>query len=60
MKATREAFTRSPRKPGISFTVPASYWYLRWFKVPKLLGYADFTNIVSLHMHAAPVRCCTC
>jgi len=58
MKAIREAFNWSPRKLGISFTVPASYWYLRWFKVPELLEYADFTNIVSLHMHALSRRLC--
>ncbi|KAK3326620.1 putative chitinase [Apodospora peruviana] len=46
MKTLRATLNTSPRRLGISFTVPASYWYLRWFDVPGLLQYADFTNIL--------------
>jgi chitinase len=46
MATIRQTLNRSPRKLGISFTIPASYWYLRWFKVPELLQYSDFTSLV--------------
>ncbi|KAK4241773.1 hypothetical protein C8A03DRAFT_30078 [Achaetomium macrosporum] len=32
---------------GISFTIPSSYWYLRWFDVPGILEYADWANLMS-------------
>ncbi|KAH7303662.1 glycoside hydrolase superfamily [Stachybotrys elegans] len=51
MRTLRETFNRSPRKLGLSFTIPASFWYLRWFDVPGLLRYADFTNIMSYDIH---------
>ncbi|KAK4038087.1 symbiotic chitinase [Parachaetomium inaequale] len=38
-------------KLGISFTIPPSYWYLRWFKVPELLQYSDFTSLMSYDLH---------
>lgn len=42
----RKAFDNSGKKYELTFTIPASYWYLRWFDVPKLLKYADWTNLV--------------
>ncbi|KAM7216064.1 hypothetical protein V8F06_008537 [Rhypophila decipiens] len=51
MKTLRETLNKSPRRLGISFTVPASLWYLRWFDVPGLLQYSDFTNIMSYDLH---------
>lgn len=42
----REAFNRSGRDFELTFTIPASYWYLRWFDMPGLMEYADWTNLV--------------
>ena len=51
MQTLRANLNLSSRRLGISFTVPASFWYLRWFDVPGLLRYADFTNIVTSPVH---------
>lgn len=51
MKTLRQTFDGSPRTLGITFTIPASYWYLRWFDVPGLLKYADWTNIMTYDLH---------
>lgn len=42
----REAFDRAGRGYELTFTIPASYWYLRWFDMPGLMQYADWTNLV--------------
>ena len=47
LKTIRETFDKSSRKLGITFTVPSSYWYLRWFDLPGMLKYADWLNLVS-------------
>ncbi|KAK1771446.1 glycosyl hydrolases family 18-domain-containing protein [Phialemonium atrogriseum] len=39
------------RSLELTFTIPASYWYLRWFDVPELLKYADWTNFMSYDIH---------
>ena len=46
-------FKKSPRGGyGLSFTVPSSYWYLRWFDVPKMLDAgADWVNLMSYDLH---------
>ncbi|PGH18379.1 hypothetical protein AJ79_00446 [Helicocarpus griseus UAMH5409] len=51
MKTLRRTFNASPRQLGITFTIPSSYWYLRWFDVPALLKYADWTNLMSYDLH---------
>ncbi|KAH7073208.1 symbiotic chitinase [Paraphoma chrysanthemicola] len=51
MKALRQAFNGSPRALELSFTIPSSYWYLKWFDVPELLKYADWTNLMSYDLH---------
>ncbi|KAF2000150.1 glycoside hydrolase family 18 protein, partial [Amniculicola lignicola CBS 123094] len=51
MKALRQAFNGSPRELGLSFTIPSSYWYLKWFDMPGLLKYADWTNLMSYDLH---------
>lgn len=47
----REAFTNSGSDYELTFTVPASFWYLRWFDMPGLLKYADWTNLMSYDIH---------
>ncbi|KAH8706988.1 hypothetical protein GQ44DRAFT_831181 [Phaeosphaeriaceae sp. PMI808] len=51
MKALRQAFNGSPRALELSFTIPSSYWYLKWFDMPGLLKYADWANLMSYDLH---------
>ncbi|KAJ3953651.1 hypothetical protein N0V92_009873 [Colletotrichum tropicale] len=51
MKTLRNTFDRSSRKLGLTFTIPSSFWYLRWFDMPGLLQYADWTNLMSYDLH---------
>ncbi|KAL4812489.1 bacteriodes thetaiotaomicron symbiotic chitinase [Aspergillus spinulosporus] len=52
LKTLRETFDRSSHGPyGLTFTIPSSYWYLRWFDVPSMLEYADWTNMMSYDLH---------
>ncbi|KAI0024494.1 chitotriosidase-1 [Xylariomycetidae sp. FL0641] len=52
MKTLRETFKASPRGNfGLTFTIPTSYWYLRWFDVPGLLEHADWVNMMSYDLH---------
>lgn len=36
---------------GISLTLPASYWYLRWFKPLEMQPYVDFFGLMSYDLH---------
>lgn len=47
--AIRSEFDKVDRGYELTFTIPASYWYLRWFDMPGLLKYADWTNLVCSH-----------
>ena len=51
LQTLRSTFDNSPRKLGITFTVPSSYWYLRWFDLPNLIKYADWINLMSYDLH---------
>ncbi|KAJ4381977.1 hypothetical protein N0V85_008603 [Neurospora sp. IMI 360204] len=51
MKTLRQTFNGSPRRLGLTFTIPSSYWYLKWFDLPGLLQYADWTNLMSYDLH---------
>lgn len=51
MKTLRRTLDAAPRKLGITFTIPSSFWYLRWFDMPGLLKYADWTNLMSYDLH---------
>ncbi|PYI36201.1 hypothetical protein BP00DRAFT_453217 [Aspergillus indologenus CBS 114.80] len=51
LKALREAFNDSPRSLGLTFTIPSSYWYLRWFDLPAMVEYADWINLMSYDLH---------
>jgi chitinase len=46
MAELRSVFDASGRDLGLTFTLPSSYWYMRWFDVPSLLEYADWINFV--------------
>lgn len=51
MKTLRSTFDKSTRDLGLSFTIPSSYWYLRWFDMPGMMKYADWTNMMSYDLH---------
>jgi chitinase len=51
MQTLREVFDASGGGYGLTFTIPASYWYLKWFDVASMLQYADWTNLMSYDMH---------
>lgn len=36
---------------GISVTLPASYWYLRWFNLQGMQKHIDFFNIMTYDIH---------
>jgi chitinase len=39
----RHTFDGSERgKYGLSFTIPSSYWYLKWFDLEGMMKYADW------------------
>ncbi|KAH6871039.1 hypothetical protein B0T10DRAFT_417778 [Thelonectria olida] len=48
-----KAFKASSRGGyGLSFTIPSSYWYLRWFDVPAMLDAgASWVNLMSYDLH---------
>ncbi|CAH0045716.1 unnamed protein product [Clonostachys solani] len=47
----RSAFDKAKKGYELTFTIPASYWYLRWFDMPGLMKYADWTNLMSYDIH---------
>lgn len=51
LQTLRQTFESSPRKYGLTFTIPSSYWYLRWFNLPDMLKYADWLNLMSYDLH---------
>ncbi|KAL4937867.1 hypothetical protein BDV06DRAFT_232270 [Aspergillus oleicola] len=51
VRTLRSTFDASPRSLGLTFTIPSSYWYLRWFDMPALMKYADWTNLMSYDLH---------
>ena len=50
----RQTFDAPGRKYGLTFTIPSSYWYLRWFDVPDLLESADSVNLMSTKPPPSP------
>ncbi|KAG9759588.1 glycoside hydrolase family 18 protein, partial [Aureobasidium melanogenum] len=53
IRTLRSTFNRSPRGGyGLTFTIPSSYWYLRWFDVPNMIkAGADWVNLMSYDLH---------
>ncbi|KAJ4288855.1 hypothetical protein N0V88_007185 [Collariella sp. IMI 366227] len=48
IKEMRAAFGT---KFGISMAIPASYWYLRWFKPKEMEPYVDWFGIMTYDLH---------
>lgn len=53
LKTLRETFDASGSKFGLTFTTPTSYWYLRWFDLPKMAKYADWINVMTYDLHGS-------
>ncbi|KAJ5356450.1 hypothetical protein N7517_011059 [Penicillium concentricum] len=53
LKTLRRTFDASGANYGLTFTVPSSYWYLRWFDLEKMVQYADWVNLMSYDLHGA-------
>ncbi|GIZ44487.1 hypothetical protein CKM354_000768400 [Cercospora kikuchii] len=51
MDVMRATFNRQPRPLGLTLTVPASYWYLRWFDLARLMRSLDWINLMSYDLH---------
>ncbi|GLA58752.1 hypothetical protein AtubIFM54640_008854 [Aspergillus tubingensis] len=48
----RQVLDASGASYGITFTTPASYWYLQYFDVPGMLSAgADWTNLMTYDLH---------
>ncbi|KAI5198888.1 glycoside hydrolase [Aureobasidium subglaciale] len=41
----------SGKRFGLSITVPTSYWYLRWFDLPKIAEQIDEFNLMTYDLH---------
>ncbi|KAF2460036.1 hypothetical protein BDY21DRAFT_361899 [Lineolata rhizophorae] len=51
VKTLRQTFDSRPRKYGLTFTIPSSYWYLRWFDLPGMVEHVDWINLMSYDLH---------
>ena len=51
MQTLRSTFDASGGRYGLTFTTPSSYWYLRWFDLPNMMKYADWTNFMTYDLH---------
>ncbi|POR37827.1 Chitinase, putative [Tolypocladium paradoxum] len=55
-KDIRAAMDKSGRSLELTFTIPASFWYLRWFHVPALLKYHGSGSIVYPHINLSEIK----
>lgn len=51
LEEVRNAFAMYSQTMGLTFTAPASYWYLRWFDLPNMLRYAEWVNFMTFDLH---------
>lgn len=49
----RTAFDDMGKGWGVSFTAPASYWYMRWFNIESMAQYVDWINLMSYDLHGS-------
>ncbi|KAL8730716.1 MAG: hypothetical protein Q9166_003908 [cf. Caloplaca sp. 2 TL-2023] len=50
LRELKDAIGKQPTAYEVSFTVPTSYWYLRWFDL-KAVDHVDFVNVMSYDLH---------
>jgi len=46
-------FQNRGRGWGLSFTAPASYWYMKWFDIENMAAEVDFVNLMTYDMHGS-------
>ncbi|RAH72534.1 glycoside hydrolase family 18 protein [Aspergillus aculeatinus CBS 121060] len=51
LETLRQTFDSSGSTFGLTFTAPSSYWYLRWFDLPKMIKYVDWINVMTYDLH---------
>lgn len=49
----RTQFDAQNRGWGVSFTAPASYWYMRWFNIESMAKSVDWINLMSYDLHGS-------
>lgn len=50
LKELQEAIKKDTAKYSVSFTIPTSYWYLKWFDL-KAVEHVDYINVMSYDLH---------
>ena len=50
MKDIKDRFDKKGAGWGISFTAPASYWYMKWFDIAGMAEVVDFVNLMTYDM----------
>ncbi|KAJ7794963.1 putative chitinase, partial [Mycena olivaceomarginata] len=53
LKEMRAAINASGRRLVITFTAPASFWYLQQFKIVDMSNYADWINLMTYDIHGS-------
>lgn len=56
VETLRKTFDGSGNKYGLTFTAPSSYWYLRWFDLPRLAEHVDWINLMTYDLHGVVSR----
>lgn len=51
LKLVREMRSALDKKYSITIAAPASYWYLRHFKVGEMSEYLNFINVMTYDIH---------
>ncbi|EUC54050.1 glycoside hydrolase family 18 protein, partial [Rhizoctonia solani AG-3 Rhs1AP] len=53
MKELQAAIKASGKRVEVSFTAPASYWYLQQFPIKELQDYTDWINLMTYDIHGS-------
>jgi chitinase len=51
LEAINKALRTSPRKLGLTITIPSSYWYLRWFDLAAIAPHIETFNVMTYDLH---------
>ncbi|KAG8682101.1 hypothetical protein FRC11_000252, partial [Ceratobasidium sp. 423] len=53
MKELQAAIKASGKRVEVSFTAPASYWYLQQFPIKEIQDYTDWINLMTYDIHGS-------